>query len=165
MFGELRNLGYMRSRKTNQRIVEELKFWENYFNLNTNDPTGEYLIALNTIIRARERIRSRVRVLNRGKEYGIQNYLSEVPKLLEYLENGIPPSEVFDVSTRLSSPATLGGILNAGMFLYLDGLKEIKELLKNEDNLEMLAITKFNELLSRAIEVSIALQEWKKGTR
>jgi hypothetical protein len=164
MFDELRNMGYMRPRKINQRIVEELQFWENYINSKNVYPSGKYLIALNSILRARERIRARVRALNRSKEYTIHNFLNEVPKLLEYLNNGIPPSEVFDISTHLSTPATLSGILNAGMCQYLDGLKEIQGLLKNEGNLEMLAMTKFNELLSRAIEVSIVLQEWKKGT-
>jgi hypothetical protein len=163
MLDELRNLGYMRPRKTTQRITEELKYWTNYTNSQTIRPNGAHYVALNSIMRARKRIKTKVRSATTGLEYGIDDFQKEVPNLLKYLKNGVPPSEIVDISFRSSKPATLAGILNAGVYLHLEGMKEIRELLAVEKEPDMEAMTKFNELLSRSIEISIALKEWQKS--
>ena len=115
-------------------------------------------------MRAKTHLTQRVRTATQGREFNIDQFIAEVPHLLEYLRHGIPPAEILDILSRRSDPASLAGILNAGTLYYLEGMSQLKEMLAaGEEDPVMAAMTKLNELLARAIEGSYAFKEWRRG--
>ncbi len=164
MLDELRSLGYFQEYTETRKIREELHHWLNFAASPGPRLEGSHYVAFESIMRAKTRLTRRVRTATQGREFNVNQFIAEVPPLLDFLQHGIPPSEVVDIVSRRSDPASLAGILNAGTLCYLEGMAELKDLLATgEKKPAIAAMTKLSELLARAIESSYAFKEWRDG--
>lgn len=164
MLEELRSLGYLVRRRQTSKIREELHYWLDFAARPGPRPEDSRYVAFQSIARAKARLARRVRAATEGQEFSVGRFMAEVPPLFEYLQHGIPPSEILDTQLRVSEPASIAGILNAGTLYYLQGMSELKDMLATvEEKPTIVAMTKLSELLARAIEASYAFKEWREG--
>ncbi len=88
--------------------------------------------------------------------YSEQN-LKDIVKLIELIDNYITPNEIINSKKKVSTPANLISIINAGWFYYLYLMKNHYELfVRDEEDYKRKAevIQKLNNLILKAIELS-----------
>lgn len=164
MLGELRSLGYFQEYIETRMIREELHHWLTFAASPVPQPERSHYVAFESIMRAKTHLTRRVRTATQGIEFNVNQFIAQVPPLLEYLQHGIPPSETLDIVSRRSDPASIPSILNAGTLYYLQGMSQLKDMLAtHEEKPAIAAMTKLSGLLARGIEASYAFKEWRDG--
>jgi len=163
---ELRSLGYLRKRKTDEIICSELQEWAAYLKEEvkpiSTPPYSEphCSIAELKILATKNTLMTKVSQAVSSEEYKATAFHKEVWKLVELLDNGISPVEIKDANKRSIKPASMVSILNAGYVFFLAHMDRLYSMLKNSGDINFKAVAKLNELLLHAMQASTISQRW-----
>lgn len=166
MLEELRSLGYLRKRKTDEIICSELQEWAAYLKeevkpISTPPYSSPHCsIAELKILATKNTLMTKVSQAIGSEEYKATAFHKEVWKLVELLDNGISPVEIKDANKRSIKPASMVSILNAGYVFFLAHMDRLYSMLKNSGDINFKAVAKLNELLLHAMQASTISQRW-----
>ncbi|PWB52626.1 MAG: hypothetical protein C3F06_08740 [Candidatus Methanoperedenaceae archaeon] len=120
-----------------------------------------FVICYDAIEEVLDDLKEQVRKEVESADFDIENFKKEIPALVLSIEHFITPNEIIDIYERTNKPANLISILNAGWIFYLTRKEKLFENLK-DNTLEgkLTIISKLNDMILKAIELSQAHEMW-----
>lgn len=173
LLNELKEIGYLEKlKKKNKKIFEEESIGDKIFNeiikLETNlesikkrDKEDIYQLCYYAIEQNIEVLKRQIRKEVAAVEFKPENFQENIPDLVSSLKHFIPPNEILDFDRKENKPSNLISILNAGWCFYLTEKKYLFEIFNaNTFEEQMKAISKLNDLILKAIELSQSHEIW-----
>lgn len=106
----------------------------------------------------------RLEVKNAHADFDVENFQKEIPYLISSMEHFIPPNEILDCENQTSRPSNLISILNAGWIYYLTRKEDFfKQFEANTLEKRFNMVSKLNDMILKAIELSQAHEMWLKS--
>ncbi|MGQ9720219.1 MAG: hypothetical protein ACUVXA_02730 [Candidatus Jordarchaeum sp.] len=144
MLEEIKKSNYIK----NEEIRKEIEKLEEYAKYETSGIEKKLLDLI-------PKLKMKIENLTKGKKYSIQIFEEEVPFLVSSLLNFIPPNEILDFKNKISRPARIISILNAGWILKLTQIDNVYQLLNAKTREEKSQVDiKLNSLIQKSIELS-----------